>query len=202
MKKKLAYTFLSITAVIFIGGGYAYSKVMEEVENSTITVSEKFPKPQGFIPMDNPDSKTDGVTVEYSVVSKIGGSKVDLPINENSTEGEVIQAMHEMTHQKVVADAKWGAIPLTKDNAEKVYNIIDNSNFKYKDQLLDIAYRWKDGDFSTILGDHNYFWELQGGGVGKATEVMDRSLEQTFVLNNFGDDVAAEMTRDGDLIKH
>lgn len=125
--------------------------------------------------------------------SKIAGIKVKLPINEQSTEEAVIQAMHEMTHQKVKAKEKWGAIPLTPKTAQVVYDIVNNSDFSHKDELLNIASRWKNGDFSEIVSDHNYFWDLQGGTIGKAISKLSKVEEETFVLNNFGAEAAKEI---------
>lgn len=125
--------------------------------------------------------------------AKIEGGKTALPINEHSSEEAVIQAMHEMSHQKVKAKEKWGAIPLTQNTANAVYDIVNNSDFKHKDQLLEIAGRWKNGDFSSIVQDHNYFWELQGGTVGKAYGELSKTEEESFVLNNFGAEVAKQL---------
>ncbi|PQZ42211.1 hypothetical protein CQZ94_30245, partial [Bacillus sp. MYb209] len=43
-----------------------------------------------------------------------------------------------------------------------------------------------------------YFWELQDGKIGEATE-MDPIEEQTFSLNTFGDEVTAALHKSGDL---
>lgn len=127
--------------------------------------------------------------------AKIEGGKTVLSINEHSNEEAVIQAMHEMSHQKVKAKEKWGAIPLTQNTANTVYDIVKNSDFKHKDQLLDIAGRWKNGDFSSIVQDHNYFWDLQGGTIGKAYGELSKAEEETFVLNNFGEEVAKQLKK-------
>ncbi len=52
--------------------------------------------------------------------------------------------------------------------------------------------------FSKIVEEHNYFWELQDGKIGEAAE-MDPIEEQTFSLNNFGDEVTAALHKSGDL---
>ncbi|XJZ27951.1 DUF6241 domain-containing protein [Bacillota bacterium Lsc_1132] len=51
--------------------------------------------------------------------SKISGAKADLQINDQPAEEDVIQTMHEMTHQKIKADEKWGAVPLTQNTANE-----------------------------------------------------------------------------------
>ncbi len=74
-------------------------------------------------------------------------------------------------------EQKWGAIPMSKENAE----------------------RWINKDFSKVVDDHNYFGKLQGGNIGKATGVMNTLEEQIFYLNNLGDGVTGELHKSGDL---
>ncbi|MGE7723344.1 PRK06770 family protein [Bacillus cereus] len=134
-----------------------------------------------------------------STIATVEGSNAQLHITKDSQEYEVIKAMHSMTHQKVVAEQKWGAIPMTKLHAEAVKDILNNTNFEKKAELLAIAERWANGDFSKIVEDHNYFWTEQEGSIGKATGTMDSTEEQTFVLNNFGEKVAQQMSQTNDL---
>ncbi|PGM34655.1 hypothetical protein CN941_25820 [Bacillus cereus] len=162
---------------------------------------------------DNPVDKKASAEIdtdEYKTVPKerepyssteatVEGSNAQLHITKDSQEYEVIKSMHSMSHQKVEAEQKWGAIPMTKLHAEVVVDILNNTNFEKKAELLAIAERWAKGDFSKIVEDHNYFWSEQEGNIGKATGTMDATEEQTFVLNNFGDKVAQEMSKNGDL---
>lgn len=134
-----------------------------------------------------------------SMTGQIDGVFMNLPITESSTEDEVIKAMHHMTHQKLVATQKGGTIPMSKKNAEKIRDIIKDGNFEKKEELLAITERWINRDFSKIVEDHNYFWTSQEGNVGKATGVMDAASEQTFVLNNFGEEITQELFKQGDL---
>ncbi|MCU5493499.1 PRK06770 family protein [Bacillus cereus] len=140
--------------------------------------------------------------VEKEVMTKqIDGVFMNLPITESSSEEEVLTAMHHMSHQKVIAQKKWGVIPMSRKNAEKVRDILNNSNFEKKAELLAIAERWAKGDYSQIVLDHNYFWSTQGGTVGKATGVLDLASEKEFVSNNFGEEILAQLVKQGDLIK-
>lgn len=41
--------------------------------------------------------------------------------------------------------------------------------------MLSIAARWRDFDFSTIVQDHNFFWEDKEGTVGKAHGTLSRA---------------------------
>ncbi|PEJ46006.1 hypothetical protein CN676_26345 [Bacillus wiedmannii] len=139
--------------------------------------------------------------VEEEVTAQIDGVFMNLPITESSSEEEVLTAMHHMSHQKVIAQKKWGVIPMSRKNAEKVRDILNNSNFEKKAELLAIAERWVKGDYSQIIYDHNYFWSTQDGTVGKATGVLDLASEKEFVSNNFGEEILEQLIKQGDLVK-
>ncbi|MBY0095672.1 DUF6241 domain-containing protein [Mesobacillus maritimus] len=117
----------------------------------------------------------------------IGGIEYDTGLSKTSNEAEVIAVMHKMTHQKVRAEEKIGAIPMVEDTINQVHDIISNSTFKNKEKMLEIAEKWKNGWFDTINLDHNFFWELQGGTVGKAYGVLSSEEEKVFIKNNFPD---------------
>ena len=98
-------------------------------------------------------------------------------------------AMHSMTHQKIKASEKWGATPMIKENIDAVYDSIEQNDFEHKVTLLQIANRWKSGDFSRVDKDHNAIWKLQGGTVGEAVGIMSEEEERWFVKKNFKEDV-------------
>ena len=116
---------------------------------------------------------------------KIGGVEFDTDLNENSTEFEVVDVMHKMTHQKVRSEDKWGAIPMSEDTVNQVYDIVSKSNFEQKDSLLAIIDKWKNDNFENVVSDHNFFWSLQDGTIGKAYGKMSPKEEAEFIKNNF-----------------
>ncbi|PLS08005.1 DUF6241 domain-containing protein [Neobacillus cucumis] len=124
-------------------------------------------------------------TSQQDQTAKIGGVQYDIGIDEESKESLVVEVMHKMTHQKVKASEKWGAIPLTEDTINQVYTIVSKSSFVHKIQLLEILDKWKKGDFDQIDHDHNYFWELEDGTIGKAYGVLSKEEEEKFIKNNF-----------------
>ncbi|RFT61741.1 hypothetical protein D0U04_29915 [Bacillus clarus] len=93
--------------------------------------------------------------------------------------------MHEMTHQKVQAENKTGAIEMNPEHINTIYRITKESNFTNKDKLLEILTRWKKKDFNQIVNDHNYFWSVQGGKIGRATGRLTTKEEKEFISNNF-----------------
>ncbi|EJS73968.1 PRK06770 family protein [Bacillus cereus] len=183
MDKKITYWLGSIIGIIILAAGMTYGMLQfAEVpiggEEHALAESTKEEPP--------------------SNEAEIKGSNAQLHITKSSTEEEVISAMHSMTHQKVKANDGRGATPMSKKNAEKVRNILNENDFKNKEELLAITERWVNRDFSKIVEEHNYFWELQDGKIGEATK-MDSLDEQTFSLNTFGDEVTAALSKSGDL---
>ena len=128
-----------------------------------------------------------GVTEEEFIeqTQLIGGISYEVELDEKSTQDEVIEVMHKMTHQKVRAEEKWGAIPMIPETINDVYEIVSKSNFERKEDLLEILEKWKLNNFLSTDEDHNYFWRYQGGTVGKAYGTMSRNEEMEFIKNNF-----------------
>lgn len=106
-------------------------------------------------------------------------------MTDATTEAEIIDIIHKMTHQKVKAEDKWGAIPMSGHTVSQVLEFLDKSNFASKEYLIDIAEKWEQGDFQTVDNDHNYFWHWQGGTVGQAYGIMISAEEEEFIKNNF-----------------
>ncbi|OCA87454.1 DUF6241 domain-containing protein [Pseudobacillus wudalianchiensis] len=122
----------------------------------------------------------------------IGGVEHKIEVKKNPTQDEIVSIMHKMTHQKVIARDKWGAIEMTPENIDKVYEVIKPSKFKDKEDLLLITEKWKQGDFSEVDKDHNFFWKLQNGNIGKAFGVVSEEEEKQFIENNFRNNKSVE----------
>lgn len=43
-------------------------------------------------------------------------------------------------------------------------------------KLREIVVRWQQGDFSQIVDDHNYVWDLLGGTVGRAKSANGKAV--------------------------
>lgn len=170
---------IGIILAVLIGlnyGGFELVDIGAEPEKKQEKVEAKAVQDN-----DNKEKKK----VDKQQTAKIGGIQYDIGIDDSSSQDAVIEVMHKMTHQKVKAKEKWGAIPMIPDTINQVYNIVENSEFEQKDELLAILRKWKKGTFSEIDDDHNFFWTYQGGTVGEAYGIMSKSEEETFILNNF-----------------
>ncbi|MDM8148519.1 DUF6241 domain-containing protein [Priestia megaterium] len=130
-------------------------------------------------------SETQEETSIEEQTSYIGGTTEEVTLDENSTAMDAIITMHQMTHQKVYSADKWGAVKMTPENIAKVTDFVRSIEFEQKIDMLKILGRWERGDFSTIVEDHNYFWNIQGGNIGEATRALTEDEEKEFIANNF-----------------
>lgn len=103
MKKKILIWMSSIVGLVALTAGVTYGMIYVA---------------------DNPVNKkasTEVNTSEYKGVPPvpeavaIGGAETTLSVYDYSTQEQVITEMHHMTHQKVVAEQKWGAIPMSTE---------------------------------------------------------------------------------------
>ncbi|WHY00039.1 DUF6241 domain-containing protein [Neobacillus sp. DY30] len=107
---------------------------------------------------------------------------------EAMNEGELIQEVHNMTHQKVEADKKWGSSEITADKVQILYDVIKNKNFKNsstKQMLIDILEPWIGKDFTNAVSAHNRIWSYQKGNIGKATRLLTPQEELDYIEKEF-----------------
>ncbi|MFS0781664.1 DUF6241 domain-containing protein [Bacillus sp. 1P06AnD] len=147
--------------------------------------------------IDQSDSATSKKGIDFSSVSKETAKRLQKEndrsqtsfeqMNEESSEERIVEAMHKMSHQKVEANTKWGALQMNEANINEIANILANTktSLPHKEQLERIIEKWKSGDFSSADKDHNYIWKLQDGNIGKATGVLSAEEEQEFIKANF-----------------
>ncbi|KZE38879.1 hypothetical protein AV656_08240 [Bhargavaea cecembensis] len=166
MKKKAiigsALALLAIAAYIIYQNQFAYSEPDEVLTQDEFV--ETFEETEALEEVDGLD--------------RVG-------VNGNSPEEKILDVMHQMTHQKIVANQKWGAIPMTTRNIEQIDLIVSSSpNIRtpeVKKQLLQIIAKWERGDFSEADKDHNYIWDLQNGTLGKARGLLSKEEELYFI---------------------
>lgn len=107
---------------------------------------------------------------------------------ETMNDEELIQEVHNMSHQKVEADKKWGSSEITADKVQKLYEVIKNKDFKKrsnKQMLLDILEPWTRKDFTNSVSAHNRVWSHQKGNIGKATRLLTPQEELEYIEKEF-----------------
>ena len=109
--------------------------------------------------------------------------KKELP--NKMTEEQVQGAIHQMSHQKVRAEKKWGFIPLTRERVDRLIEVINANQYQHEDVYLVILKEWKESNFSNIDGNHNAIWVLQDGNVGKATGILTLEEEMKYIEQHY-----------------
>ena len=105
----------------------------------------------------------------------------------NWDEKHIQQSMHQMTHQKVQARSKVGAVEMNDDNIKSLISIVEQSKYKHKDYYLKVLNEWSRGNFGSIRKDHNKLREMNqisnddSKAIGKASKME----EQKFIRKTF-----------------
>ena len=158
--KKKAIAILCSAAVILITIGFGISIFREPSKEDIVLAQEKI----------------EDVFYEPGGNEEIFSQSID--------EKRMQQLIHEMSHQKVKAKPKWGAILITQARVAELIEVTKaNKTWKHSDVYLDILNRWYDGDFSQADKDHNAIWKLQGGTIGKASGLLNPIEEKKFISN-------------------
>jgi len=170
MKKTIIISLLVILAGAAVFGFIQYSS------KETVTVTQK----------STPESvqgQNDGGTYIEIHEEKTEPVEEELPSDMN--EGRVQDIIHQMSHQKIRAEDKWGFIPLTMERVDRLIEVVNANKYDHADVYLDILNRWKNNNFSHVDNDHNAIWTLQSGTVGKATGILSVEEEQQFIEEHF-----------------
>ncbi|WP_052455567.1 DUF6241 domain-containing protein [Bhargavaea cecembensis] len=124
------------------------------------------------------------------------GPPSDLPVPEGKEDGQLydeppdeermMQDLHRMTHQKIDAKQKWGALQITRRRIDEMLRTVEEGNYAHGDLYRDILTKWQEGDFSNTVEAHNAIWDLQDGTVGKAKRLLTREEEEDFIRRQFG----------------
>ncbi|MFC0230309.1 DUF6241 domain-containing protein [Bhargavaea ullalensis] len=106
------------------------------------------------------------------------------------SEDRLMQDIHQMTHQKVAAKQKWGALQITQNRIDEMIGTVSSGDYEHGDLYLDILGKWKDGDFTNSVKAHNAIWKLQRGTVGKAKRLSTTDEELKYIRDQFDDKYA------------
>ena len=92
--------------------------------------------------------------------------------------------MHEMANTLIVADHIKGMLIMDKANVNKLIVLINSMKASVqKDTFLEIANRWKIGDFAKVDEDHHAVWiMIPNAEIGEATGLNDDAITQA-ILN-------------------
>ncbi|WP_347862283.1 DUF6241 domain-containing protein [Salimicrobium sp. PL1-032A] len=89
--------------------------------------------------------------------------------------------IHQMSHQKVEAEKKWGFYRISPERIDWLMQAVETNDYTHGNTYADILSSWNEGDFSQADKQHNTIWRMQGGNVGKATGVLSAEEEQNYI---------------------
>lgn len=104
----------------------------------------------------------------YKYALQQNPGELNLNLNQIDVEESVYKIAHKMTNGLIIADEIWGILPMNKEYINKLNVIVEHTSLENKSVLLEVLDKWKKCDFSSIVQEHNYFWMLLNGTMGKA----------------------------------
>lgn len=168
MKNKVIASSVIVGVIALIGiGGFYYMKKPEGVTSIAEDLSEKQKEPKVKAQSEEP---------------KVSGEA-------GMEEAQVQEYLHHMTHQKVEADEKWGAVKVTPENIESLLEIVtaNQDMYEHGEYYVTVLEQWKTGDFNNAVDVHNFVWKLKGGTIGHATRLLNKAEEQIFIEERFAE---------------
>ena len=114
------------------------------------------------------------------------GSELEEELPLDLSEEEIQNKIHAMSHAKVHAEEKWTHLEPTQERINRLLDVVEsNHGLKKSNLYIAILKRWKTGDFSEAVSDHNEIWELQGGTIGEATRLLSKKEEAEYRKDYF-----------------
>jgi hypothetical protein len=196
MKWKKWFPWMGLVLVIVIIATYAFYQYwmgpnQSELDRDNLT-QEEYERALELIDIireEDPLGRRQNVTRRIDP-QETTGLVFDEPKKLNK--GNLVEAMHLMTHQKILATEKAGAIPMTHDNLKEVRDYLellrDKNKIKSEDylQLGRIIERWEQAIFDEIDKEQDLLLEEMYAVIGFSNGLATRAEEELFIINNFG----------------
>lgn len=103
------------------------------------------------------------------------------------SEAQVQIYLHQMTHQKIVADKKRGAVEMSPENIKSMLTIVRKNidTYEHSDFYEKTLTAWEQGEFSNAVTVHNTIWNWHKGTVGRARGLASAEQEAAYVNKHF-----------------
>ena len=114
--------------------------LVDMIDKKAVSSSETVPKEDNTIAASQQNTtktETNNITE-----NPFGSNKTNLP------EEDILNYMHGMSHQKVVAEEKWLHYEMTNERIQFLIGVVESDRYEDSDLYLDILNRWAEGDFS------------------------------------------------------
>lgn len=193
MYKKILWPLISLMIIVLIYFGNVVYKDLKSVQKEKSELGQIVK----VLPKKEHTETVETVSKDEKVVTvNIVDENYRNPFNQKYNQGQLTDAhyleyIHKMSHQKIIADSKWGFFEMTDERIDWLIEALDHdatSRLTERDIYLDILTRWKNKDFSQVDKDHNTVWRLQGGvgenAAGEATGISDEESEKKYIEIN------------------
>lgn len=173
--KKVIFILSIVTLFAIIGAGwYIATSLVDMWEPAASEAQEE----QDEVVEETELDEVEVEWVEEEVYLNPFGDPMELA---ELTDGAYQNYIHKMSHQKVVANVKWGFYEITNERINWLLEGLSVAELEHKQTYQDILVRWASGDFSQVDKDHNTVWQLQGGTIGEATGILSPEEEQAYI---------------------
>lgn len=173
MKKKIIIVSIILSFIILGVGVYYIGEILdkpteEEIQIAQDVIERFFTTPEDEMPP---------------------GEKIDLfeSFPDDLKEETMQSILHEMSHQKIKADEKWGKFLITRERVQRLLEVakLNETSYEHSEVYVRILEKWVKGDFSSADKDHNDIWTLQDGTVGKADGLLSPVEEIKYIAKHF-----------------
>ncbi|WP_215192916.1 DUF6241 domain-containing protein [Exiguobacterium sp. s7] len=183
----MASVFILLIPVFFVSYTF-YKNLSQGVENKDLDdkYAKRVKELQIEVSKEDPLDRRGNSTAKTRVELEVSFNK------EKPSRTELIKNMHLMTHQKISARSKWGAIPMTPQNIQQSAEYLNllKSKFKIRDdmyaELNVILENWSQGDFSKTDTEQDRLLHFLQASRGFSNGLATKNEEELFILNNFG----------------
>ncbi len=157
---------IAVLALLAIGGFFA-------IQNSS---SEKEEAPSST----SPSSKEQSTSQAPAQEEFAGSLSAPATLSDGMGEVSVQLYIHEMTHNKIYADVKYGSRPITAEGIATLKEIVQKNDYQDEKFYLETLNAWEEGNFSNAVNVHNTIWTWHGGTIGKAQRMMTEAEQQAY----------------------
>lgn len=161
-----ALVSIAVLTLLAIGGFLA-------IQNNS-SEKEEAPSPTNATSDEQPASQP-AAQEEFA-----GSLSAPAKLSDGMSEVAVQYYIHEMTHNKVYADVKFGSRPITPEDIATLKEIVEKNDYNDEKFYLETLKAWEESNFSNAVKVHNTIWTWHGGTIGKAKRMMTEDEQQAY----------------------
>ena len=167
---KKAFVILLATTLIACGGYFWFANTNDKSKDEQLEIGKE--------PVISVGKKLDNPLLFLEEAHLM---KDYVPLGAYFSEQDLRVIMHEMSHQKVHAEEKWGKRLMEPETVELLYKMLDNYEYHHEEFYREVLSEWRAGNFENAVEHHNELWSLEDGTIGRATRLLTPEEEQIYI---------------------